>query len=393
MAVCAACGTQNDDDARFCKSCAASLAGAPAPMTERKVVTSLFCDLVGFTAASEAADPEDIHRVLAAYFRLARAQIEGHGGVVEKFIGDAVVGVFGVPAAREDDPERAIRAGLRICDGATDLRGLGRGPLELRVGVNTGPALVQVGVTPASGEGFVTGDAVNTAARLQSVAPVGGVAVGVATWEATRRVFEYEELEPAELKGKSELVRVFRPHAPRARVGVDLTRTHDSPFVGRRAELEALTDAFGRAVSTREVEFVTVVGDPGLGKSRLVGELSDYVDRSRDLYRWRQGRCLPYGEGIAFWALGEIVKAHAGVLESDPPELAREKLEQVLPEGEERPWFRERLLPLLGIEAGSAAGREESFTAWRRFLEQLAADRPTVLVFEDLHWLSSAAIP
>jgi class 3 adenylate cyclase/tetratricopeptide (TPR) repeat protein len=386
MATCASCGHENPDGNRFCGACAAPLAPAAAPVVERKVVTSLFCDLVGFTAASEAADPEDVDRVLAGYFRLARAQIEGHGGVVEKFIGDAVVGVFGVPAAREDDPERAVRAGLRICEGAADLRGLAGSSLQLRVGVNTGPVLVRLGVSPSSGEGFVTGDAVNTAARLQSAAPVGGVAVGLATWEATGRVFEYEELDPAALKGKAEPVRVFRPLSARARMGVDLTRTHDSPFVGRAAELEVLTGAFDRAAARRSVEFVTVVGEPGLGKSRLVGELSDYVDRSHGLYRWRQGRCLPYGEGIAFWALGEIVKAHAGVLESDPPELAREKLERVLPGGEERPWFRERLLPLLGIEATSAASRDESFTAWRRFLEQMAAERPTVLVFEDLHW-------
>jgi class 3 adenylate cyclase/tetratricopeptide (TPR) repeat protein len=385
MAACPACGFEYEGSFKFCPECASPLSGA-APVTERKVVTSLFCDLVGFTAASEAADPEDVDRVLAGYFRLARAQIEAHGGVVEKFIGDAVVGVFGVPAAREDDPERAVRAGLRICEGAADLRGLRRGPLELRVGVNTGMALVRLGVSPASGEGFVTGDAVNTAARLQSAAPVGGVAVGLATWEATSRVFEYEELEPAALKGKAEPVRVFRPVAPRARIGVDLTRTHDSPFVGRAAELEALAGAFDRVVSGRSVEFVSVVGEPGLGKSRLVGELYDHVDGSRGLYRWRQGRCLPYGEGIAFWALGEIVKAHAGILESDAPEVAREKLEQVLPDGDERPWLRERLLPLLGIETGSPAGRDESFTAWRGFLEQLAADRPTVLVFEDLHW-------
>jgi class 3 adenylate cyclase len=386
MAACPACGFEYEGNFKFCPECTAPLAAAATPVTERKVVTSLFCDLVGFTAASEAADPEDVDRVLAEYFRLARAQIEGHGGVVEKFIGDAVVGVFGVPAAREDDPERAVRAGLRICEGAVDLRGLRRGHLELRVGVNTGTALVRLGVNPASGQGFVTGDAVNTAARLQSAAPVGGVAVGLATWQATSKVFDYDELEPARLKGKAEPVRVFQPVAPRARMGVDLTRTHDSPFVGRTAELETLTEAFDRAVANRTVEFVTVVGEPGLGKSRLVGELYDHVDHSQGLYRWRQGRCLPYGDGIAFWALGEIVKTHAGILESDPPELARDKLEQVLPEGEERPWFRERLLPLLGIETASSAGRDESFTAWRGFLEQVAADRPTVLVFEDLHW-------
>src|SRR6516162_4513190 len=203
MVECGACGHANPDENRFCGVCGSPI-GAAQVVEERKVVTSLFCDLVGFTAASEAADPEDVNRVLAGYFRLARAQIEGHGGVVEKFIGDAVVGVFGVPAAREDDPERAVRAGLRICEGAADLRGLRRGPLELRVGVNTGTALVRLGVSPASGEGFVTGDAVNTAARLQAAAPVGGVAVGLTTWEATRQVFEYEELEPAALKGKAE---------------------------------------------------------------------------------------------------------------------------------------------------------------------------------------------
>src|SRR6516162_55958 len=204
MVECAACGHSNPDENSFCGVCGSPLAAARAPVTERKMVTSLFCDLVGFTAASEAADPEDVDRVLAGYFRLARSQIEGHGGVVEKFIGDAVVGVFGVPAAREDDPERAVRAGLRLCDGAADLRGLNQGPLELRVGVNTGTVLVRLGVSPASGEGFVTGDAVNTAARLQAAAPVGGVAVGLTTWEATRQVFEYEELEPAALKGKAE---------------------------------------------------------------------------------------------------------------------------------------------------------------------------------------------
>jgi class 3 adenylate cyclase/tetratricopeptide (TPR) repeat protein len=386
VAACSACGFEQEVAFKFCPECGAPARQAAEPVYERKVVTSLFCDLVGFTAASEAADPEDVDRVLAGYFRLARSMIEGHGGVVEKFIGDAVVGVFGVPAAREDDPERAVRAGLRICESAADLRGLGRGALELRVGVNTGTALARLGVSPASGEGFVTGDAVNTAARLQSAAPVGGVAVGLPTYQATSKVFEYEELEPAVLKGKAEPVRVFRPLQPRARMGVDLTRTHDSPFVGRRAELDVLTSAFERVVANRTVEFVTVVGEPGLGKSRLVGELSEHVDRSHDLYRWRQGRCLPYGEGIAFWALGEVLKGHAGILESDPPELAREKLEAVLPEGEERPWFRERLLPLLGIEAGSGAGRDESFAAWRRFLELMAADRPTALVFEDLHW-------
>ena len=355
-------------------------------------MTSLFCDLVGFTASSESADPEDVDGVLAAYFGVVRAQIEAYGGVVEKFIGDAVVGVFGVPAAHEDDPERAVRAGLGIIEAAERLVSVGGGPLRLRVGINTGEALVRLGLAPASGEGFLAGDAINTAARIQSVAPEMGVAVGHPTYEATGVVFDYEELEPATLKGKSDPVRVFHAKAPRARFGTDLTRTHDSPFVGREIDLAILKGVFDKTVAASSVQLVTVIGEPGLGKSRLVAELGDYVDARPDLVTWRQGRCLPYGEGITFWALGEILKAHTGILESDPPDVARAKLDRVLPEGSEREWFRQRLLPLLGIEATSSAEREELFTAWRRFLERMADERPTVLVFEDLHWADGAML-
>ena len=352
----------------------------------------LFCDLVGFTAVSERADPEDIDRMLSAYAAMARALIESHGGVMEKFIGDAAVGVFGVPAAHEDDAERAVRAGLRIVEAAERLRGVGGAPLRLRVGVNTGEALVRLGIAATSGEGFLRGDAINTASRIQSVAPEMGVAVGVTTYEATTQVFDYEELEPATLKGKSELVRVFRASAARARFGTDLTRTHDSPFVGREIDLGLLKGIFDKTVASQSVQLVTVVGEPGIGKSRLVAELFGYIDGRPELIAWRQGRCLPYGEGITFWALGEILKGHIGILESDPPGVARAKLDAVLPGGEEREWFRERLLPLVGIEASSPAEREELFTAWRRFLEQIAEERPTVLVFEDLHWADDALL-
>ena len=393
MTVCPSCGKENPDGFAFCGFCAASLLPPSASAREeRKVVSSLICDLVGFTATSEVADPEDVDRMLAVYFDAVRAQIEGHGGVVEKFIGDAVVGVFGVPAAHEDDPERAVRAGLRIVEEAERLVGVGGAPLRLRVGINTGEALVRLGVAATSGEGFLTGDAINTAARIQSVAPEMGVAVGLATFEATGLVFDYEELESAALKGKAEPVRVFHAKAPRARFGTDLTRTHDSPFVGREIDLAILKGVFDKTVAASSVQLVTVIGEPGLGKSRLVAELGDYVDARPDLVTWRQGRCLPYGEGITFWALGEILKAHTGILESDPPEVARAKLDRVLPEGPEREWFRQRLLPLLGIEATSSAEREELFTAWRRFLEQVADERPTVLVFEDLHWADEAML-
>jgi class 3 adenylate cyclase/tetratricopeptide (TPR) repeat protein len=389
--VCAHCGTESKG-AKFCPECGAGLAAPTrAVVEERRVVTAVFCDLVGFTASSESADPEDVNVMLAAYARMARSQIEGHGGVVEKFIGDAVVGVFGVPVAHEDDPERAVRAALRIIEDAEELEAVGGEPLRLRVGINTGEALVRLGVSPGSGEGFLRGDAINTASRLQSVAPVMGVAVGQATYEATQVVFDYQELEPAVLKGKAEPVRVFQPTASRARFGTDLTRTHSSPYVGREIDLAILKGIFEKTVASESVQLVTVVGEPGLGKSRIVAELGGYVDALPGLVTWRQGRCLPYGEGITFWAVGEIVKAHAGILESDDPKTATAKLEVVLPEGEERAWFRQRLLPLLGIEA-SQAEREELFTAWRRWLELIAEERPMVLVFEDLHWADDAML-
>ena len=330
--------------------------------------------------------------MLAAYSAMAQAQIERHGGVMEKFIGDAVVGVFGAPTAHEDDPERAVRAGLRIVQGAEELEGVGGAPLRLRVGINTGEALVRLGASAGSGERLLAGDAINTASRIQSVAPEMGVAVGLATYEATTVVFDYEELLPATLKGKAEPVRVFQAKAPRARFGTDLTRTHDSPFIGREIDLALLKGVFDKTVAAGSVQLVTVVGEPGLGKSRLVAELFRYIDARPGLTTWRQGRCLPYGEGITFWALGEILKAHAGILESDPPDVASAKLDKVLPEGSEREWFRQRLLPLLGIEASSSAEREELFTAWRRFLELVADERPTVLVFEDLHWADEAML-
>ena len=393
MASCPSCGFEYTGDFRFCPNCATPLDGSRRTVAEeRKVVTSLFCDLVGFTALSEAADPEDVDRMLGAYFVMARSQVEAFGGTVEKFIGDAVVGVFGVPAAHEDDPERAIRAGLAICEQAESLTTVGGEPLRLRVGINTGEALVRLGVSAASGEGFLTGDSINTASRIQAVAPEMGVAVGLATHDATARIFDYEELAPASLKGKADPIRVFHAKGPRARVGTDLTRTHDTPFVGREIDLAILKGVFAKTVAASSPQLVIVNGEPGLGKSRIVAELSEHIAGLPELVNWRQGRCLPYGRGITFWALGEIVKAHAGILESDRPEAAVSKLDRVLPEGEELPWFRQRLLPLLGIEASSPAEREELFTAWRRFLESVAQERPTVLVFEDLHWADDAML-
>jgi class 3 adenylate cyclase/tetratricopeptide (TPR) repeat protein len=392
LVPCSVCRSENPAGARFCNVCGSRLATATSILEERKVVTALFCDLVGFTASSEGADPEDVNRMLSGYEATVRGLIQSHGGVVEKFIGDAVVGVFGIPAAHEDDPERAVRAALRIAEDAANLPGVGGAPLRLRVGINTGEALVRLDVSPGTGDRFVAGDTINTASRIQSVAPEMGVAVGLATYEATKRRFEYVELPPATLKGKAEPVRVFQPIEPRARLGVDVGGPPATRLVGRAAELNALTTALHGAVDSSSMRFVLIAGAPGMGKSRLVSELLGYIDAQPMIVTWRQGRCLPYGTGISFWALGEIVKAHAGILESDDASVAVAKLDTVLPEGNERSWFRERLLPLLGIETGPAAERSEQFRAWRRFLEVVSEERPTVLVFEDLHWADESLL-
>ncbi len=279
MLACPSCGAESPEGFNFCGNCGASLsAPSPRPIAEeRKVVTSVFCDLVGFTAASESADPEDVDQMLNAYFAAARNQIEGHGGVVEKFIGDAVVGVFGVPAAHEDDAERAVRAGLRVIEDAEELAGLGGEPLRLRVGINTGEALVRLDVSAASGEGFLRGDAINTASRIQSVAPEMGVAVGLATYEATAARFDYVELDAATLKGKAEPVRIFHARSPLSHVA-DPSRDHDTPFIGREIDVALLKGIFAKAVAAATPQMVTVVGEPGIGKTRLVGELYQYID-------------------------------------------------------------------------------------------------------------------
>jgi len=357
------------------------------------VVSVLFCDLVGFTAASEQADPEDVRARLRPYHERVRLELERFGGTVEKFVGDAVMAVFGAPVAHEDDAERAVRAALRILEAIGELNEGDAGlSLQVRVGVNTGEAVVVGGARPELGEGIVTGDVVNTASRLQGAAPVDGVAVSEQTYRQTERVFDYEPLEPVSVKGKSEPLAIWRPLTPRARFGSDLIRSQESLFVGREVEKTLLQGLFDRCSRDSSFELVTLVGEPGVGKSRLCAELFRYIDEQVELIRWRQGRCLPYGEGITFWALGEIVKSHAGVFDSDPPEAASAKLEQVLLDVEERDWLRARLLPLLGIDADQPASREESFSAWRRFLESIASNGPAVVVVEDLHWADTAML-
>jgi class 3 adenylate cyclase/tetratricopeptide (TPR) repeat protein len=390
--VCPGCGEENPERARFCLACGTRLDEA-TPAEERKVVTVLFCDLVGFTARSDRADPEDVKAALRPFHARIKREIELFGGTLDKFIGDAALGVFGSPAAHEDDPERAVRAALSIADAIAELNRQDPSlDLAARTGVNTGEAVVAYGSGPQIGEA-VTGDVVNTASRLQGAAPVGGIVVGEATYRATSREVVYEPLPPVTLKGKAGPQRLWRAVAARGRIGDDLDRSPDTPFVGRRPELGVLLGAYRRAVEDRSARLVLIAGEPGIGKSRLVAELGRRLDQSADLVTWRQGRCLPYGEGVTFWALGEIVKAHAGILETDTADQASAKLAQVVPGGgPDRQWLRQRLAPLVGAGASPAADREESFTAWRRFLEELAATGPAVLVFEDLHWADPAML-
>ncbi|HWB55927.1 MAG TPA: AAA family ATPase [Gaiellaceae bacterium] len=395
MKVCPACGEENPERARFCLACGTALSEAATEgREERKVVTVLFADLAGFTARAESLDPEDVRSTLGDYHGRVRAELERYGGTVEKFIGDAVVAVFGAPVAHEDDPERAVRAAFAVHDAVARLNAAD--PLldlHLRVAVNTGEALVALDARPGEGDAMVSGDVMNTAARLQASAPVDGVLVGEATYRATERTILYEEVPAVEAKGKSQPVPAWRAVEPRSRFGVDFEQAGGAPLFGRQRELDLLLGALARAREERSVQLVTVVGVPGIGKSRLVWELSQVVDRDPgELVYWRQGRSLAYGEGVSFWALGEIVKAHAGILETDSGGVARDKLVNVLVEAladaEEARWIEEHLSTLVGLGEVEATGdrRDEAFAAWRRFFEALADLSPLVLVFEDLQW-------
>jgi class 3 adenylate cyclase/predicted transcriptional regulator len=385
---CPHCSAVVAPDLAFCTSCGEALeAAAPATTEERKTVSVLFADLVGFTARAERLDPEEVRGVLAPYHARVRAELERFGGTVEKFIGDAVVALFGAPVAHEDDPERAVRAALAVREAIGEL------DAAVRIGVTTGEALVTRDARVLEGEGMAAGDVLNTAARLQAAAPANGILVDAATRRATESAIEYSEADPVVAKGKAEPVSVWEAVAPRARLGVDIAFRGGAALVGREHELDALRDAFDRACRERTAQLVSLVGTPGIGKSRLVYELWAALDADPALYAyWRQGRSLPYGDGVSFWALGEIAKSHAGILETDDAEVAGEKLraavKHAIDDSAEARWIEEHLRPLVGLsgEAGTAERGAEAFSAWRRFFEGLTDQYPVVLVFEDLHW-------
>jgi class 3 adenylate cyclase len=392
--TCPSCGKELPGRFPFCPYCGASLEESPPRpgREERKIVTVIFIDLVDFTARAEKLDPEDVRALLAPYHAQLRSELERFGGTVEKFIGDAVMALFGAPVAHEDDPERAVRAALAIRDWAAEQ---GEG-LEVRIAVNTGEALVTLGARPSEGEAMAAGDVVNTAARLQAAAPLNGILVGEQTYRATADAIDYRRAEPVTAKGKSKAISAWEALQARSRYGVDVPLRAIAPLVGRGRELELLVSTLARVREERSPQLVTLVGVPGIGKSRLLLELFEIVDADRELITWRQGRSLPYGEGVTFWALAEIVKAQAGILESDTPAQAEEKLGRavgrVAGEGSEAQWLERHLRPLVGLAEEGLASADEGFAAWRRFLEVMAEERPLVLVFEDLHWADDALL-
>ncbi|HEX6763690.1 MAG TPA: adenylate/guanylate cyclase domain-containing protein [Gaiellaceae bacterium] len=389
MPVCAACGQDNPEIARFCLSCGAPLSGREVRQ-ERKVVTVLFADLVGFTSRAEALDPEDVGAMLEAYHSRLKLELERHGGTVEKFIGDAVMALFGAPVAHEDDPERAVRAALQIRSAIADLNDADpERDLHVRIGITTGEALVTLDARPDAGEGMAAGDVVNTAARLQAAAPEDGILVDESTWRSAAHAFEWREHEAVAAKGKVDPVTAWEVVGAQSSFGVDVEQDARTPLVGRARERAVLGQALERVRTERAPQLVTLIGVPGIGKSRLIWELFGIVDADPDLITWRQGRCLPYGEGIAFWALGEMVKSQAGLLDTDSAPVAHQKVEAVVAAAvppEDRDWVSAHLRPLVGLPGITGSDSTDAFGAWRLFFESLAEHRPLVLVFEDLHW-------
>jgi class 3 adenylate cyclase/tetratricopeptide (TPR) repeat protein len=389
-ARCSSCGATNPAHSRFCNSCAAPLQDAPQPREERKLVSVLFVDLVGFTARADRADPEDVRETLHLYHSEAKRRIEHYGGVLEKFIGDAVMAVFGAPTAHGDDAERAVRAGLGVLEGLGDLNREHGLDLAARAAVNTGEAVVSLGTAHA--DALATGDVVNTASRLQSVAPEGRLLVGAETYRATRQAIRYEPYAPVEAKGKDEAVAAWLAVEPLP--GTAERELPGSLLVGRTHEFELMRSVWDTCMTERRPHLVTVLGPPGIGKSRLCREFSTQV--SADGGRILRGRCLPYGEQLGYQAFSRLVHAASDILESDAPSVAREKLkravDRLMPEEEAAESFRYLAL-LLGLARDDEVAQVLLlFFAARRFLERVGLEQPTVFVFEDIHWAQSSEI-
>jgi class 3 adenylate cyclase/tetratricopeptide (TPR) repeat protein len=423
---CPSCGASNPPGQRFCGTCGTKLDGAPAgasaaapaplpaiagraaehgapggpagdapgteaPTAERRLVSVLFADLVGFTPFAEERDSEDVRDTLTRYFELATDVITRYGGTVEKFIGDAVMAVWGAPTAREDDAERAVRAALDLVDAITTL-----GPgIQARAGVLTGEAAVTLG---ASNQGMVAGDLVNTAARLQSAAAPSTVLVGETTYRAASVAIAFEPAGEQTLKGKGAPVKAWRAlRVVAERGGRGRADSLEAPFVGRDMELRLLKDLFHAVGAERRVRHVSVVGTAGIGKSRLAWEFEKYLDGINQTVLWHHGRSPAYGQGVTFWSLGEMVRSRAGLAETDTPETTREGIaamvEDVMPGNPNRAWVEKAMLQLLGVATGGGGiSSTELFGAWRAFFEALSAQGTVVLVFQDVHWADSGTL-
>jgi class 3 adenylate cyclase len=389
---CPACGQENLDVARFCLACGRELAASAKPREERRIVSVIFVDLVGFTERSEQLDPEDVRAILAPYHDCVRNEIESFGGSVEKFVGDAVVGVFGAPTAFGDDAERAIRAALAVRESAAELSSRVGLDLQLRIAVNTGEALVTLDARPELGEAMVAGDVVNTASRLQSAAPTNGILVGAETHRLTRDAIVYETVEPVIAKGKAEPVGAWLALEASAPIGE--RRGARAPLVGRTRELDVLRGIWERTAGEERPHLVTVIGQAGVGKTRLATEFTATVEElgGREIH----GRSLPYRESSAYFAFAIQVKQLCGIFETDTREVGLAKLRErvgTLVAPAEATAITEHLAILLGLDPeGSVADRETLFFSVRVFIEAVARDRPTMLVFEDVHWADSSLL-
>jgi class 3 adenylate cyclase len=393
MTTCPNCGQENPPIAKFCLACAHPLSitahGLPE---ERRVVSVLFADLVGFTARAEQLDPEDVRAILTPYFARVRSEIEAFGGTVEKFIGDAVMAVFGVPVSHGDDPERAVRAALAMCAAVKTMNAADQNlELKVRIAVNTGEALVTLAASAAKGEGVVAGDVVNTASRLQEAAPTNGILVGEETFRSTRTVIAYEEAEPVVAKGKQAPIQVWR--AVGATVPPGERAEGRVPMLGRVSELTVLQGIWERVMSERRPNLVTMFGPAGIGKTRLAGEFSRLAaDAGARVIR---GRSLPYGEVAPYGAFGAQLKQIAGMFDTDAPDAGVEKLHRAvagLLDGE-APEVASHLALMVGAGGGDeVADRNTLFFSARRLVEALAQERPTILVFEDIHLATSSML-
>jgi class 3 adenylate cyclase/tetratricopeptide (TPR) repeat protein len=395
--VCTECGTENPEQARFCLGCGSPLAEAApalAPSEERKVITALFVDLVGSTARSEQLDPEDVKALVAPYHARVRSELERHGGTFEKFSGDAVLALFGTPKAHEDDPERAVKAALAVQAAMAELNAEDEWlDLHIRVGIHTGEALVMLGARPSEGEWSAAGDVLNTAARIQSAAPIDGILVSRATYLATKALFSFKEADPIQAKGKAEPLPVFEVVG--SRNGSGGRPRGETPLVGRDAELEELLTFSQSIFEGRSVGMAAILGSPGVGKSRLLLEL---VNRLEGRFQVHWGKCLSYGEGITYWPVTEIFKSAAGILQSDDRETSARRLDVFLEtlgtsDLDELRTIAAALSNLIGIPTtprgtyvASEISQAELHWGIRRAMQLLAAEQPAAIIIEDLHW-------